>query len=242
MKFTYKAYENLLLKVREKGYDYADYEDWMHYDRCVIMRHDIDFDLHQAVKLAEIEQYQGVAATYFVMLTSDFYNIFSKKSMEAIHKIHGYGHKIGLHFDEARYQETVMEASTLEEKIVQEAKILSEAAGCKVNVVSMHRPSQNTLQAGYEIPGLINSYGQTFLKEFKYLSDSRRRWREPVDQILDIAEYDRLHILTHAFWYHEKEKNMQDSLYEFVKEAGLKRYECLLDNVSDLEEIIDISL
>ena len=66
---------------------------------------------------------------------------------------------------------------------------------------------------------MINSYGQTFFHDFKYLSDSRRRWREPVEEIIRSGTYDRLHILTHAFWYHKQRihHRNRECVYPFRK-------------------------
>ena len=39
------------------------------------------------------------------------------------------------------------------------------------------------------VPGMINGYGKVYFKEFKYLSDSRRWWREPVEEIIESGQY-----------------------------------------------------
>ena len=85
---------------------------------------------------------------------------------------------------------------------------------------------------------MINSYGQKFFKEFKYLSDSRRRWREPVEHIIEAQEYDRLHILTHPFWYNMTDRSLHDSIFEFVNNANRSRYNFLQSNFTDLESVM----
>ena len=106
MYFTYDSYVSLIDLLKEHNYKFADYHNWQNYDRCVIMRHDIDSCIEKACKLAEIEQTVGVSSTWFVLLTSDFYNIFSKKSTDGLKYILSLGHTIGLHYDEKRYPET----------------------------------------------------------------------------------------------------------------------------------------
>ena len=56
-------------------------------DRVVILRHDIDYSLDKAVALAELERELGVSSTYFVLLTSEFYNLLSKDNLSKISKI-----------------------------------------------------------------------------------------------------------------------------------------------------------
>lgn len=241
MKFTYHAYRELLEQLRVQGYEFTDYTGWSDFTRCVILRHDIDYDINKAVQMAALERDGGVTATYFVLLTSDFYNVFSGKIAGALRQIRSCGHAIGLHFDEMRYPELEGDLDSLRQKILDEAALLSTAVGSKVDVVSMHRPGRAVLDADFTIPGMINSYGRVYFRYFKYLSDSRRRWREPVEEIVASGQFQRLHILTHAFWYHEEEKNIHDTVADFVKKADIFRYECLKENITDLEAIFSLT-
>lgn len=180
----------------------------------------------------------GVKSTYFVLLTSDFYNVFSGTSKKGLEKIRSLGHEIGLHFDEMQYENGNGDLDFICEKIQWEAKLLGEAAGCPVQTVSMHRPSKRTLDSDFLIPGLINSYGSIYLKEFKYLSDSRRRWREPVEEIIESEQYERLHILTHAFWYREEESTRKETVSCFVNGANWSRYQSYRENFTDLPSVM----
>ena len=203
----------------------------------MILRHDIDNSIEKAVTLAEIEAKLGVNSTFFVLTTSDFYNPASKKNLEGLRKIQELGHELGLHFDEMSYDD-------LDDVIVaikKEAKLLSDIIGTSITTVSMHRPSQKTLDANYEIPGMINSYGKTFFNEFKYLSDSRRCWREPIIDIIKSGRYDRLHILTHAIWYNDFEEDIHDTIKAFITSANQERYYQEKDNIKDIESFLDIS-
>lgn len=242
MEFTYTAYCGLLDLLRQGGYAFTDYHDYQANPRCVILRHDIDNSLSQALRLAEIEAEEGVKSTWFVLLRTDFYNPASAASQKALRRIRELGHEIGLHFDEMAYAGEggigTYASSSTEELIVREAGILSDICGCPITTVSMHRPSKATLEADLQIPGMVNSYGQTFFHDFKYLSDSRCRWREPVEDIIRSGEHDRLHILTHAFWYHEREQDITESVGAFVRSASAERYEQMMENITDLPSIL----
>ena len=198
--------------------------------------------MEKALEMAEYENKIGVKSTYFVLLTSDFYNLLSKKNQDIIHKIVKCGHDIGLHFDEMRYDE--QEKSTVGVKLLieKEAQLLSEilgGGGDNIKSVSMHRPSKETLDADYYFDnGLVNSYGKEFFHGFKYVSDSRMRWRENVEEIIDSNQYQRIHILTHAFWYNNEEKNMKNIIEEFINDGKQNRYNILNDNITDLNSIL----
>lgn len=238
MKFTYDAYRELLNKIRDKGYRITDYKSWQEGERSVILRHDIDTDINKAVKLASIEKTEDVQSTYFVLITSDFYNVFSKKSRDGIKQIMDSGHTIGLHFDEVCYPELSGEVEAVKRKIMEEAALLGSAIGTRVDIVSMHRPSQFVLEADMDIPGMINSYGQAYFKEFKYLSDSRRRWREPVDDMIESGRYEKFHILTHPFWYSETEEDIHEAVSKFINGGNDFRYQVMTSNITDMGSIM----
>lgn len=237
MNFTYASYRELLSLLRERGYAFRGYHDYGDAPRCVILRHDIDTCLDRAVKLAELEAEEGVSSAYFVLLRTDFYNAFSKAGKEALDRIRSLGHEIGLHFDEASYV-PALEADGVVQSIIKECGLLSTFLETPVSSVSMHRPSRTTLEADYAIPGIVNSYGKTFFRDFKYLSDSRRRWREPVLDIICSRKYDQLHILTHAFWYHDEEEDIAQTVGTFIRSANRERRRQMAENITDLESIV----
>ena len=236
MKFDYKSYINLLDRLKAKGYEFADYHNYAEFERCVIMRHDIDTDLEKAVQMAEIEEDQNIKSTYFVLLTGNFYNTASASSQKALHSIERAGHEIGLHFDEAAYGNITSEDCV--DRILKEKNILSAIMDREITTVSMHRPSKATLDADLKIPGMVNSYGSVFFHGFKYLSDSRRRWRENVDEIIESGRFDRLHILTHAFWYHDIEESINTTVSDFISSASKQRYMQMAENISNIESIV----
>lgn len=238
MQFTYLSYRNLVNLLLENGYEITDYHNHKQKSKNVILRHDIDYDLDKAVIMSGIEYEMGVKSTYFVLLTSDFYNVFSKNSIERLKEIIKNGHELGLHFDEEKYLGCDIESMC--RYILNEAQILQNAVNTKINVVSMHRPSRRSLDADLQIPGMVNSYGYKFFHDYKYLSDSRRRWREPVNEIIKNGGAGNLHILTHPFWYFEEEQDLHDTINCFVNSANRKRYGFLNENITDLENIMDL--
>lgn len=239
MEFTYSSYEHLIRLLFDSGYEISTYKNWEKAKRCAILRHDIDNDIEKALELAKVEQELEVKSTFFVLVTSDFYNVFSAKSERLLRAIADCGHELGLHFDEVRYPD-IKTPEDARERILGEAQLLSLAVGKPVDIVSMHRPSKMMLEADLEIPGMINSYGQIYFKGFKYLSDSRRRWREPVEDIVKAKTYERLHILTHAIWYNENEMDIHDSISAFVNAGNMQRYKAEQENITDLQSIMDI--
>lgn len=239
MEFTYNAYKDLISLLRNNNYSFASYHNYSNFDKCVIMRHDIDYSLDKAVYLARIEQDVGIRSTYFVLISSPFYNIVSNEAKRKIDIILNAGHEIGLHFDELNYTEQYyQDIGGMENAIFQEIELTEKILGEKIKSVLMHRPSKQTLQADYNLGDIKNSYGKEFFDEFKYVSDSRRRWRENVEKIVISGDYNRLHILTHAFWYNIEEKDIKQTISAFIDCAGNERYYDLNCNITDLADIM----
>ena len=155
--FTYRGYEGLISLLRNEGYAFSSYESWREYNKVVILRHDIDVDIPKALKLAELETELGVSSVYYVLLRSDLYNFSSERNVAMLKQISNLGHEVGLHFDETFYN-----GKDKAQHVLREAKVLSEVIGAPVKSVSMHRPSQACLSENWQIPGIINSYSDTF--------------------------------------------------------------------------------
>ena len=97
--FTEAAYEELLDQVTDR-YRFIDFSAaWTAEEPSVLWRHDIDFSVHRARRLALMEAERGVKATYFVLLGCRFYNVFEARSLDLLRQIVLDGHCVGLHFD-----------------------------------------------------------------------------------------------------------------------------------------------
>lgn len=239
MIFTYGGYLGLLKLLEKNRYNVVDYHNWEQSDRCVILRHDVDNDLQKALEMAKLEHRYGIQSTYFVLLTSNLYNMFSNKSREMVNEMRRLGHTIGLHFDEMVYQKEMGNIEKVEQCIRKELDILSEVVETEVTVFSYHRPTKMILNADITMPNVINAYGSTFFKDFKYISDSRRHWREPVEEIIRSGGYLQLQILTHPFWYDSVEKGMKEIMGSFINRACVERYDELSANFTNLSDVID---
>lgn len=236
MDYTFEAYKELIYLSLENNYKISSYEDVDAYDRSIILRHDIDFCPEKALEIAKIEYEIGVKSTYFVLLSTEFYNVFSRESSRIFSEILDMGHHIGLHFDEQRYETSSIDQ--IKEHIYNEKEMLERALRTQIRVVSMHRPSQFTLDSSIELDGIINSYSSKYFKEMKYISDSRMNWRENPKAVVSNNQHNKIHILTHPFWYSDNLENVQSKLKKFLNEANIYRYNLLDKNFRDLHEYI----
>ncbi|WP_028830139.1 polysaccharide deacetylase family protein [Proteocatella sphenisci] len=236
MNFTYLDYTNMIKNILNGGYDICNYENIRASKKGVVLRHDVDFDLKKALEMAKLEYSIGVSSTYFVLISTDFYNICSKKSVAILNEIIEMNHDIGLHFDEQRYEmETII---GMKKEVLKEVSIIQKIINKPIKTISMHRPSKLTLESNVHFEGLINSYSSYFFKDMKYISDSRMHWREDTEDVINCNNYNKIHILTHPFWYSNKIENTREKLTKFINEAKLSRYESMNLNFRDLDQYI----
>lgn len=223
--FTHISYTSLLSTLLERGYQFQPFSEAQHllarHEQFVLMRHDIDFDLEKAAEMALLEKENGVRATYFFMLRTEHYNIFSKDGTAVIREILGYGHYLGLHFDCASYPND-LKATELAQACRKEVEILEGWFGVPVNIVSYHRPGPEVLKGGVEISDPYpHTYLPLYTKRIHYCSDSRGEWRHgnPLDTEA-FRNRKPLHILIHPVWWCREVTTPLDVL---IKLQAIKR-------------------
>lgn len=238
--FTYEGYIEMMKALRDNGFLSCRYnEEAAIGGKSVLLRHDVDFDPSKCVRIAEIEANFGFVSTFFFLLKTSFYNVFSSSVVEVMSDLRSMGHEVGLHFDESRYKPGFDYVSA----ITREAAILEEAAGFPVTCISMHRPSAKCLEGDWVVPGFFNSYSHDLSKRYTYASDSRRKWKMPILDIIngrdEDCRSDKLHILTHPIWYNDVELDLEQTLDEFAKRQSTRTLWNLSENITRPVEVLD---
>lgn len=236
-KFTYSYLEKIIEALKQNKYVISSYHNHHEHSKVCIMRHDVDYDVSKALEFAEFESKHKIKSTYFLLLSSDFYNIFSSKVLKKIDRIISLGHEIGLHFDETKYdfQGNYEKFSYF---VGEELAIMGKAIGQEIKSVSMHRPSRFSLENDIVFSEAVNSYSKLFFREYKYVSDSRMNWREDIISVIESGEHDKIHLLTHPFWYSNCEENTRDKILNYVKDGCKFRYEIMSKNFRDIDEFM----
>ncbi|KAA5533767.1 hypothetical protein F0919_14645 [Taibaiella lutea] len=199
--FTLQGYETLLKQALDSGYQFCSFENIYqeNLDKICYLRHDIDADVTAAFKLAEIENSLGVRATYFFMLRSPVYNLFSRFNQKLVERIIKLDHHIALHFDENFACER---PEPLQNQIERELDILNSNFGINTNIVSFHQPSERILQNKIQLKNIIHTYDKPLFKDIHYVSDSNKNWRNdhPFDTFKE-QTVDKIQLLIHPMWW-----------------------------------------
>lgn len=198
--FTRENYARLL-DLAHASYEFRTYQDYASCARYVLWRHDLDFSVHAAAKLAEIEAQKGVVATYFFLLHSEFYNLLERDCVDVCRRIVALGHRVGLHFDHQFWQ--VREEGRLVEALRFERDVLERILERPVDAFSFHIPDELSDRfQNDQYGGLVNTYSAYFRTEVGYCSDSNGYWRHRrLEDVLLEKSSPRLQVLTHPeYW------------------------------------------
>ena len=196
--WTYNSYLELIKEGLEK-------------DVGFFFRHDVDISLKKAVEMAEFESKNGIKSTYYILLSSPYYNALEAENLQRIRTLRELGMGIGLHYDNSI---KVQDANQCCSEIIIQLGMLQHHIGeLEEKSVTFHKPLRGVDINGETVNllNLSNIYSPNFDRRFKYISDSGHNWRENPYDIINTN--DMVHINTHPEWYNNEEMDMEDCIY-----------------------------
>jgi hypothetical protein len=155
----------------------------------LLLRHDVDFSLERSLTMANLEARENIRSTYFVLMTSPLYSLFSEEGIRALAAL-ARNHEIGYHFDRSFLGDL-----SPEEGLRRELRILEHHIGNKIHAFAEHNPISSA--ASLKLRGYVNAYS---LESIKYLSDSVQNWREGCF-CLHLGQHDKIQVLVHPEWW-----------------------------------------
>tara|TARA_R110001583_G_scaffold157797_2_gene309704 strand:+ start:433 stop:1176 length:744 start_codon:yes stop_codon:yes gene_type:complete len=236
--FSYNEYRNIITLIQQylPIVDFADVT--ITTDNFCVIRHDIEFSIDRAAKLAEVENKLGISTTYTVQLRNNTYNALSEKNIEQIHYIKSLGHCIALH-----QNPPYMSEKDLKEYVLKDIETLEHYYGFEVDRYAFHRPKQEQLAMYLDIPGKINCYGKEYFHYFKgaehrnlkdfnvtYLADSNHQWKYGHPIAIDFDTVSKLQLNTHPFSWTERGYENYGNFLSLIEE---RKKEMLFDMESE---------
>lgn len=201
MDFTIDIYAELVSAAAAR-YRFLHFAEPSAEGDVALWRHDIDFSPQRALALATVEAASAVHATYFVQLSSRYYNIFEPEVAAVLRQIVALGHDIGLHFDAEVCAH--QSAPDYDRRIAFEARVLEEVVETGVASFTLHNP---TTLVGVSLnepcrAGLVNGSCSELRTSYAYCSDSNGFWRfRPLAEMIADPAIGRLYALTHPEWW-----------------------------------------
>ena len=196
--WTYNSYLELINEGKEK-------------DVGFFFRHDVDISLKKAVEMAEFENKNGIKSTYYILLSSPYYNALEAENLQRIRTLRELGMGIGLHYDNSIKLQDANQCCS--EIIIQLGMLQHHIGELEEKSVTFHKPLRGVDINGETVNllNLSNIYSPNFDRRFKYISDSGHNWRENPYDIINTN--DMVHINTHPEWYNNEEMDMEDCIY-----------------------------
>lgn len=219
--FTLFNYQRII-SLAKRSYVFSTFTDYNINTKFILLRHDVDYSVHRALKMARIEHKEGVKATYYLLLHSEFYNLFEKEIAELVNEIISLGHEIGLHFDSHFYE--IENENQLESKLIFEKNIIENLFSIKVNSFCFHITSDFTINCNKQVyAGMINAFSLFFQKEIGYCSDSNGYWRfKRLEDIIISESYSQLQINTHPAWWQDEVMSPKKRIYRCIEKRAEK--------------------
>ena len=227
-RFSYDEYRQIINTVR----NYSRIVDYRYVlnnnpQKFCILRHDVEFSVDRAYKLAKLEYNLDLQSSYFFQITNNNYNILSELNLNKIRKIKDLGHNIGVH--------TFVGQENSYEKIVdivsRDIETLSNHTEVNIDRFSFHRPNLNkeVLKLNIEIDGIVNAYSKDFftyfngkeiVPEVKYISDSQHRWNYGNPMDIENKKWDKLQLLLHEYSWTEEGFDNVENFNSLIRERN----------------------
>jgi len=204
-------YKKTISKFIDRGYQFIDFNQIdQKKDLQIILRHDIDLDINIALEMAKIENKLNINSTYFFLLTNESYNLISEENLGYVKKIRDLGHSISLHFDIAIYK-NAKKGLDIESAIFN--KIFEE----DINIISIHRPSEDFLKNPLNYFSLATSYDEKFTKNINYFSDSGGSFKygHPIDSKV-FKKGLNIQLLIHPIWWINSKNSINETVNNMI--------------------------
>lgn len=191
--FTLNKYESILNNLKSQGFYFST--DWSKSDsNTILLRHDIDFSVEEALKIADLEASLKVKSTFFFMLSSNMYNLMSKANKRLVNEIDKMGHKISLHFDPVAYSNL--------NSFIDEKNCFERFFGTTVDIVSIHRPGVFLQNNNQDLFGIRHTYQNHYFNDMAYISDSGgKSVDEKIANYISQRNLHGLQLLLHPIWW-----------------------------------------
>jgi hypothetical protein len=229
--FTWDDYTDIIRALKSKNYQFIGFgqvEQLLARNvPFIILRHDIDLDVSATLPLAYIEAEEGIQSTFFFLVRSDFYNIFSNESSRILKELTRLGHSISLHFDCAIYPE--ISVSNIRAYVLSEVKLLESWYDTKVEIISFHRPGNLELNGNVNLSPIHHLYEDTFFKQINYFADSRGTWKygHPLDSDAYMNR-EPMQLLIHPIWWNNETEDVVPRLDRMLEDHS-KRLKKLVE-------------
>ncbi len=221
--FSHRAYCDLLEYIKDLGSRIVPFRAIPESGRYVILRHDIDFSVTRAEEIAMLDYEAGVQSTFFVLLTTPYYNPLDEENLQVLRRIMALGHEIGLHYDCTGFDALAPEEQY--RRIQSLTACLGTHLGIEIKAIAQHKPAAAGMHPDF--PGYIDPYSRAFFKDIAYVSDSRMLFRVK-DVYAFFRDNPRSQAVFHPIWWHAQPRT-RAQIFEEIKAQLAHQFDRMID-------------
>ena len=223
--FTLDFYEALI-----RRYKTLRVMDYPHHKTGLILRHDVDMSLDLAFELSRLEKKNSILSTYYILLTTDFYNPFSLTSKQLITTMINDGFEIGLHFDPLIYGN--ISTVELQNKLLFQKNVFESFYDYKIFSFSLHNPSIHG--TFFKVDNLICAYNNELTNENDFISDSSFSYRgKDPEEFIEKSKYHLMQFLTHPVHFFNDGKLSYEKSINII----VNKFYDKIDNIHKLNKV-----
>lgn len=242
---SYEVYRSILHDIKATG-KVMSFPEAIGKDEFVIMRHDVEFSVERAFNLSLVESEENFNSTYFVQITNNSYNAFSRKNIDMMKNMVARGHTIGLHYHLNGQLDSVLVRDGVRDQL----RMMSEMLGMDINSYSFHRPVKEVFYYNISIPYTINAYSKEFFTfaenvkeddvlEVKYIADSKHRWNYGFPDYETLIKHKKVQLLIHPFSWTEEGYDNCGNFMTLIDEKQNELIDTLNDEFQRFREVKD---
>ncbi len=237
--FTEAHYREILARLLAAGYRFCSYAGLVPGGRYqVILRHDVDLSLGEALRIARVDAELGVASTFHLLLTAEVYNLMSAAGQAFLQEVGRLGHRVGLHVDPMAIEQGQAEDASFGVGLARLFQLAGQVLG-SADSYSIHRPAASGKtdalrpdRVPFPVPPY--AYAAEYCEAIPYRSDSRRQWRHGCLCGWPVEEGQSLQLALHPIWWPvesctrdevlERYRDRQQGLVDDYLEGNLSFY------------------
>tara|TARA_B100000902_G_scaffold363598_1_gene382927 strand:+ start:826 stop:1530 length:705 start_codon:yes stop_codon:yes gene_type:complete len=213
--FHKKSYFKFLTSFKKLGYNFISYKQ-IKKKNNILLRHDVDFSVDLAKKIAIWDHKQGIKSHFFFQYDSPFYNLGTHKNIENLKLIKKLKHSIGFHI-------SIKNFNTIRKDLLIFEKFL-KVNGIKFNkIFSIHKIGSK--KYNIKIPGYQNFFNFNSLGIYYSDSGGSFRFGNPLNNNEIIINKSSFQLNLHPIWWTSGNKIKKSNKIKNIKKLTTKIFD-----------------
>jgi hypothetical protein len=205
----------------------------------LLLRHDVDHSLEDALVLARIENEIGIPATYFVQIHCPFYSVMDARGRSCLRELQQLGHEIGFHYDVSYYRAA---NEAIPQAFRRDLHVLEQLTGSPIRSIARHDPASGAIDeetlCAIRATVECDAYADDFFRRIRYVSDSTCSWRTGCccSHLVEPAD---IQVLVHPVWWVNDGRDWKEKLRQSNRRSSERLAALTEDVIGYYQQILD---